>query len=259
MNRRRRLVIALAPWLFTAVPTLALVAAGGTSAPARQTARPQTASQPKPAPAETDRLGPVTFSVRTDRPRYVSGETVTVTLTATNTGREPAVVLLPLFDGGIQSAAGFTIEDAATGEPVNPKWTERYAGGIPQPLVQVMVHNQVEAKRFRVLKPGESTPIYAAAFEAAYLPGNRRPSLKSELPRAERNEPPFQTANVAAGTYRVRGTYAWDRAAGFLKSWHFKNFKYADAAAEDYFRTAVSGKAAAQGQFVVTPAGPPAL
>jgi hypothetical protein len=259
MNRKRRLVASLAPWAFTALPTLALVAAGWSSAPAQETPRSQTAQVQAAAPAETERLGAVRFSVTPDKPRYISGETVTLTLTATNTGEKPAAVLLPLFDGGIRSAANFTIEDAATGQSVNPNWIDQYAGGIHQRLAQVMVHNTVEARRFRVLKPGESAPIYAATFEAAYLPGNDRPRLKSELPRAARNETPFRAERIAAGTYRVRGMYSWDRAAGFLKTYHFKDLKYKDASAAEHFRTAVTGKAAAQGEFVVIPSGNPAL
>lgn len=254
MKQKRRLIASLAPWAFTALPTLVLVAAGWTSAPAQEIPRSQTVQRQTAAPAETDRLGTVRFSVTPDKPRYTSGEIVTLTLTATNTGKESAVVLLPLFDGGIQSMAGFTIEDTATGQQINPKWIDRYAGGVHQRLMQVMVHNNVEARRFRVLKPGESAPIYAATFEAAYLPGNDRPSLKSDLPRAGRNETPFRAERVVAGAYRVRGSYSWDRAARFLKDWHFKDFRYKDASAAECFRSAVSGKAAANSEFTVLPA-----
>jgi hypothetical protein len=195
MNRKRRIAMILAPWVFTALPTLLLVAAGWRTAPAQE-AVPETtplllSQKNKQTALKRDaEFKEIHFTITTDKARYAQGETVTLTLSAYNRGTKPATVALPLFDGGVSPSVTLAVVNAKTDEPLRISQGEFYAGRERQEAVQVMVHPQVAAKRFVIVPPGETVPIASKKFERAYLPGNRAPQRKSEMTAAERNAIP---------------------------------------------------------------------
>jgi hypothetical protein len=247
MNRKRRIAMILAPWVFTALPTLLLVAAGWRTAPAQE-AVPETtplllSQKNKQTALKRDaEFKEIHFTITTDKSRYAQGETVTLTLSAYNRGTKPATVALPLFDGGVSSSVTLAVINAKTDEPLRISQGEFYAGRERQEAVQVMVHPQIAAKRFVIVPPGETVPIASKKFERAYLLGNRAPQRKSEMTAAERNEKPFQTAPIPAGTYRLRAEYHWDKGASFFRQRFFKEPKFADREAAERYENAIIGR-----------------